>query len=353
MMSIKNPTKNSFCQIITKHIRYNHNLLYFNLLIVICDKLKYQQKLIILKIIDYYIYKKVYIMDKKYKGIVYIVTSAFCFAFMNLFVRLAGDLPSVEKSFFRNFVAVFFAAAMLIKNKSGFLPKKGNMKYLILRAGFGTLGILCNFYAIDHLVLADASILNKMSPFFVIFFSFLILKEKLTFIQGSAVVIAFIGSLFIIKPSFQNIDLIPSLMGLIGGICAGFAYTMVRVLGQKGENGSYIVFFFSAFSCISTLPFLIFNFVPMEWWQLLCLFGAGLSATGGQFSITSAYYYAPAKEISVYDYSQIIFSTLLGFIFFGEIPDMLSVVGYIIICAMAVYMFMYNNKRGFFKEKNR
>ena len=110
-------------------------------------------------------------MRKKYRGIIYIVLSAFCFAFMNMFVRMAGDLPSVQKSFFRNFVAAIFAGAVLIKEGSPLKCKKENLIYLLLRAGFGTLGILCNFYAIDHLVLADASMLNKMSPFFAVLFS--------------------------------------------------------------------------------------------------------------------------------------------------------------------------------------
>ena len=180
----------------------------------------------------------------KYKGIVFIILSALCFAFMNLFVRLSGDIPSLQKCFFRNFVAVFFALGVLLKNKQSLKFKKGNLKLLIFRSLAGTVGILGNFYAIDHIPLADASILNKMSPFFVIVFSFFVLKERLTFVQGAAVCIAFIGSLFIIKPSFQNIDLIPSAAGLLGGMGAGFAYTMVRLLGKRGENGSYIVFFF-------------------------------------------------------------------------------------------------------------
>lgn len=280
----------------------------------------------------------------KYKGIVFIILSALCFAFMNLFVRLSGDIPSLQKCFFRNFVAVFFALGVLLKNKQSLKFKKGNLKLLIFRSLAGTVGILGNFYAIDHIPLADASILNKMSPFFVIVFSFFVLKERLTFLQGAAVCIAFIGSLFIIKPSFQNIDLIPSAAGLLGGMGAGFAYTMVRLLGKRGENGSYIVFFFSAFSCLVTLPFLIFDFHPMEWWQVLSLIGAGLAATGGQFTITAAYYHAPAREISVYDYSQIIFATLLGFIILGELPDIYSFIGYIIIISMAVLMFIYNNK---------
>lgn len=284
------------------------------------------------------------------KAIMYIIVSAFCFACMNLFVRLSGDLPSMQKSFFRNFVAVIFALIILLKNKSAFKWKKGNLKFLILRSAIGTLGIICNFYAIDHIALADASILNKMSPFFVILFSLILLKEKLTVIQGSVVFLAFLGALLVIKPSFVNIDFIPSVVGLIGGMSAGFAYTMVRILGKRKENGSFIVFFFSAFSCLSMLPFLIFDFHPMTIWQLLMLIGAGLSAAGGQFSITAAYCHAPAKEISVYDYSQIIFSTLLGLIFLGELPDMLSLAGYLIIISAAILMYMYNNQKGLFKK---
>ena len=292
-------------------------------------------------------------MKKKYKAIIYIILSAFCFAFMNLFVRLSGDLPSFQKCFFRNFVALFFALGVLIKNKQSLRWKKGNLKFLLLRSAVGTLGIVGNFYAIDHIPLADASILNKMSPFFVIIFSIILLKEKLTLLQGAAVFVAFIGTLFIIKPSFQNVELIPSAIGLLGGMCAGFAYTMVRILGKRNENGSLIVFFFSTFSCIATLPFMLFDYHHMEWWQLLTLLGAGLSAAGGQFSITAAYYNAPAREISVYDYSQIIFATLLGFIFLGEMPDIFSFIGYIIIVAMSLLMFLYNNEKLFFKKKKQ
>lgn len=283
--------------------------------------------------------------NKKYLGIVYIITSAFCFAFMNAFVRLAGDLPSTQKSFFRNFVALIFASIILIKNKIPFkVQHKSNVPALLVRAGLGTVGILCNFYAIGHLVLADASMLNKMSPFFVIIFSFIFLKERLTFFQGAAVFTAFIGSLFIIKPSF-NMEMFPAFLGLVGGMCAGAAYTAVRYLGNHGEKNPFIVAFFSAFSCLTTLPFLIFDYHPMTGYQLLSLIGAGLAAAGGQFSITAAYTKAPPKEISVYDYSQIIFATILGFFLFGDVPDIYSVIGYVIIIAMAVLMFFYNTKR--------
>lgn len=284
-------------------------------------------------------------MDQKYKGIFYIVISAFCFALMNLFVRMAGDLPSVQKSFFRNFVAAVFAFLLLKKEHVPFRCKRENLKYLLLRAGFGTVGILCNFYAIDHLVLADASMLNKMSPFFAVICSYFVLKEKVTVPQGLLVAGAFFGSLFVIKPTFANMELLPSLLGLFGGLGAGIAYTMVRRLGEGGENGAFIVFFFSVFSCVVTLPWIIFDYHPMTMVQTTILLLAGTAAAGGQFAITAAYCYAPAREISVYDYSQIIFSAVLGFVVFGQMPDALSWLGYGIICAMAVLMFVYNNRK--------
>ncbi|MCR4646393.1 MAG: DMT family transporter [Oscillospiraceae bacterium] len=286
-----------------------------------------------------------FVLEKKqsYKGILLIILSAFCFAWMNAFVRMAGDLPSVQKSFFRNAVALVIAALTLLRERKDFhFPKEG-MGFLILRAAFGTIGILCNYYAVDHLVLSDASMLNKMSPFFTILFSWLLLKEKLKPAQAAAVLTAFGGSLLIIRPSLNFSDFSASLAGLCGGMAAGAAYAMVRILGQKGVSKTFIVLFFSGFSCLVTLPFLLFDFHPMTWVQLLLLLGAGLAAAGGQFSITAAYCYAPAKEISVYDYSQIIFATSIGFLLFGEIPDLWSFIGYAVIILAAVGMFWYNN----------
>lgn len=282
---------------------------------------------------------------KRYKGIICIIMSAFCFALMSFFVRMAGDLPSIQKSFFRNFVAAIFASVILMKNGVPFRCKKENLGYMLGRSICGTIGILCNFYAVDHLVLADASMLNKMSPFFAVIFSYFLLREKITVPQGLFVIGAFVGSLFVIKPTFSNMDLVPSLIGLCGGIGAGAAYTMVRKLGERGEKGSFIVFFFSTFSCVVTLPWLLFDYHPMSLAQIGILLFAGLSAAGGQFSITAAYCYAPAREISVYDYSQIIFSAGLGFFFFDQIPDLLSWIGYAVICLMAAAMFLYNNRR--------
>ena len=218
-------------------------------------------------------------MSQKNKGIILIIMSAFFFALMNMMVRLAGDLPSIEKSFFRNFVAVFFALIALKRSNTPVHVPKGQLKNLLMRSVCGTLGILCNYYAIDHLMLADASILNKLSPFFAILFSFILLKEKIHPFAAGCVFIAFVGSLFIIKPGFASVTALPAFVGLLGGMGAGIAYTYVRKLGTNGVKGPFIVLFFSAFSCIVTLPYLIFDFHPMTLAQLGCLLLAGLLIT--------------------------------------------------------------------------
>ena len=283
---------------------------------------------------------------QKYKGIILIITSALCFALMNAFVRLAGDLPTHEKAFFRNFVAFIIAFAVLIRSRDSFHFQKKNLPLLIGRSLAGTVGILGNFYALSHLSsLGDASILNKMSPFFAVIFSVLLLREKLKLPQILILTGAFIGAMFVVNPTFQNAELFTSLCGLMGGIGAGAAYAMVRALGLRGEKGSFIVLFFSGFSCLAMIPFMFFEFKMFTPVQLVFLLLAGLAAAGGQFTITAAYTFAPAREISIYDYSQIIFSSLLGFFLFDNIPDAMSLFGYCVIITMAFVMFFYNNKK--------
>lgn len=289
-------------------------------------------------------------INNKTKGVIYILLSAVCFTGMNTFVRLSGDIPTFQKVFFRNFVAMFFALFALIKAGESIKPKKGCLKYHILRSTIGLAGVFGNFYAIDKIELSDASMLNKMSPFFALVFSALFIKEKVKPKQAIAITVAFIGSLFIIKPTFGNDNLVASMAGFVGGMCAGAAYTCVRKLGIMGENGKLIVFIFSAFSSLVTAPYIIFNYHPMDLWQWVSLLMAGLCAAGGQFSITAAYTHAPSREISVYDYSQVVFAAIVGFFAFGDIPDAWSFVGYFVICAMAVWMFLYNNKSELHKK---
>lgn len=284
-------------------------------------------------------------IGQKTKGIIYIVVAAFGFSVMSLFVKLAGDLPAFQKAFFRNFIALIFITVMMLRENIGFAPKKENIPGLLGRSLCGTLGLLCNFYALGTLNLSDANMLNKLSPFFAIIFSIFLLREKPTAAQVLGVAVAFGGSLLIIKPGFADAQLIPAIAGVLGGLGAGAAYTFVRKLGKKGENSKRIVFYFSAFSCLFCLPFLIVRYKSMTFLQTLYLIFAGTFACVGQLGITKAYLCAPAKEISVYDYTQVIFAALLGFFVFGDLPDIWSVLGYILICGAGVTMFFYNKRK--------
>jgi drug/metabolite transporter (DMT)-like permease len=277
------------------------------------------------------------------RAVLCILASAFSFACMSAFVRLAGDLPSVQKSFFRNIVALVVSFVMVVRSGTGLRILPGNGKYLFVRSLAGTVGILANFYALDHLLLSDANLLNKMSPFFAVLFSRWLLKEKLRPLQLFAVCAAFGGSMLVIKPSFAGAAMFPAFIGLLGGAAAGLAYTNVRILGNRGQPGASIVFYFSLFSTVSILPMLLVQAQPMTLQQVLCLLGAGVAATCGQFAVTKAYSLAPAREVSVYDYTQILFSAALGYLLFGQVPDVFSVLGYAVIIAMAVVMFLYNN----------
>ncbi len=281
-------------------------------------------------------------MNSKTKGILYVITAAFGFSMMSVFVHLAGDMPTFQKAFFRNAAALVFVAIIMIKNKITPIPKRENLPALFGRAFFGTIGLVSNFYAIDRLVLADANMLNKLSPFFAIIFSIFLLKERPTFVQIFGVLAAFVGSLFIIKPSMGGYAVFPAAVGALGGMSAGLAYTFVRFLGRKGENSFRIIFFFSAFSCLVCIPFMVMNFEPFTFKSFIFLILSGVSASLGQFGITKAYLCAPAKEISVYDYTQVLFAAVFGFFLFNQVPDLLSILGYILICGAGIAMFFYN-----------
>ena len=280
-------------------------------------------------------------LSDRSKGIIFIILSAFGFAMMSAFVKLAGDLPSFQKTFFRNMVSLAVALFLILKHRGSLFGKRENQKTLIMRSAFGTMGIILNYYAIDNLkVLSDANMLNKLSPFFVIIFSALFLKEKIKPNQMLALLVAFLGMLFVIKPSF-SFEIIPAVAGILGGISAAAAYTCVRFLGGK-EKPDTIVFYFSLFSTIVVLPLMLASYTHMTIWQLLSLLAAGAFASIGQFGITLAYKYAPGKEISIFDYSNIIFSAIISLVLFGTLPDYLSIIGYLIIFSASLYMFIYN-----------
>lgn len=274
------------------------------------------------------------------KGILCIIIAGFGFALMSLFVKLSGDLPSIQKGFFRNIIAVFISSIPLIKHWKVINIPRNNTGWLVLisRSVFGTIGLVLNFYAISHISLADSSIIQKLSPFIIIILSYIFFKEEMTKFQVFAIIIAFIGITLIIKPSGNNIISMGALAALLGALCAGIAYTCVRYLGTHNISGEFIIFFFSSLSSLMLLPYLILDYRTMTYYQLSMLLLAGISATIGQYGVTFAYKFAAAKNISVFDYSQVLFSGIFGYMFFGEFPDFQSLIGYVIVISVGIVL---------------
>ena len=279
------------------------------------------------------------------KGIIFILLAAFFFSAMSVFVRLSGDVPTMQKAFFRNIVAAVVAVIILLRSGGPVTVRKKSLPALFLRSAFGTVGILANFWAVDHLDIADANMLNKLSPFFAILMSIFILQEMPSRIEWLSVLLAFIGAAFVAKPT-SGIVSVPALVGILGGFTAGTAYTFVRKLGLQGVKGPIVVAFFSTFSTLVLLPNLLINYTPMSARQFIFLILAGCAAAGGQLSVTAAYQHAPARDISVFDYSQIIYAAIFGILLFGEIPDVWSVTGYVIIIGTAFFKWYLVTRKG-------
>lgn len=279
------------------------------------------------------------------KGIFFILLSAFGFAAMTLFVKLAGDVGAAQKAFFRNIVAALIAFWMMRKSGVSISFDRSSLGVLILRSSLGTAGILLNFYSVDHLLLGDANILQKISPFILIFLSALVFKEKISKFQILCLVLGFLGIILVVKPSGTGFVSWGALAAIVGACCAGGAYACVRYLAVKMQvNGSFIVFFFSVFSVAVLLPYVFLNYHPMTSYQFAMILGVGLCSAIGQFGMTYGYAAAAAKSISVFEYSQVIFAAFFGFVVFSELPDIWSWLGYLIISCVGIAMILKGAK---------
>ncbi len=288
------------------------------------------------------------------KGVACILLSAFGFALMAVFVRLAdgcggSPLPAPQKAFFRNIVAAAIAAWVFFRRRDAMdlrraMPCRGkDWADLFLRALSGTCGIFANFYAISHIPVGDAMALNKTAPFFTLLLSWALVGERITLRQSLCVAVAFAGALLVVKPGAEGAFSGAAFIGLASGFFAGAAYAFLHKLGKAGVDGAFIILFFSVFSCAASLPFLLLGCVPMNPMQLAALLGAGAGAAIGQFGITWAYRFAEPRQIAVYDYMGIVFAAALGFLAFGQVPDALSFLGFAAIISMG---FVLHRGRG-------
>ena len=167
----------------------------------------------------------------------------------------------------------------------------------------------------------------RLSPFFIFFFSGIFLKEKLNLRQIPLLLLAFLGGLLVIKPGFR-VEMFPAMIALLAAISIAVSHVNLRHL-RLTDHYLVIINYFAYISGLVSLIILLLqkSFQVPSPSDLLILILIGLAALVARITVTKAYQMAKASLISLYTYSQIIFASLFGLLFFKEIPDLLSIIG--------------------------
>lgn len=282
-------------------------------------------------------------------AITFMIISTLGFSLMQIFVKLtAKNFTLMQQVFFRNFVMAIICGSYIIikksrKKQTSFIGDVKNRKLLFFRSFFGFLGVISNFYAINNMLIADAGILQRTSPIFVVLIAVFIFKEKFTKEKILTIIFAFIGAIFVVRPQL-NSRLIPSLVAMFAALSASIAYICVSRIGKK-EKTETIIFVFSLFSCICSLPFMFFNFSIKSFELLIYLLLIGIFSAVGQFGLTVSYQYANASDVSIFNYTGIVFVVILGKLILDEVVSPYSLIGIIIIFFVSFISYLSKIKK--------
>jgi len=261
------------------------------------------------------------------------ILSAASFASMAACVRLASaDLPQSEVVFFRNFVALLVLLPLLRRNR---VSLKTNCFHLhLLRATSGLTAMYLYFYALNHLHLADALMLNYTSPVFIAIFAVLWLKESWTPHRRWALGLSLAGIMLLFHPS-ADLFSVAGLLGLMSGAAAGLALTTVKRLSGLDHPVTIVVWFALISSVVSAIP-LFWSFVWPQGIAWAWLLAVGVFGSLGQLGLTWAYQRAPVTQVSPFGYTSLVFAGIAGFLLWNEVPDVLGIGGMILISAAGI-----------------
>ena len=283
-------------------------------------------------------------MSERTKGAVLMCTSAFLFSAMQIPISLSGTtIPIMEQVFFRNIVTLILSFILIMRSGGSLFGTKKNQPLLFVRSAFGFLGLITQFYAVAHANQGDVSTMMKLSPFMITLWAAIFLKEKIRKVQVPALLIAFLGAAFVANPAF-NSNLLPLFMAFLCAFFSSVSYTLLAYFKNK-VDGMTIIMHFSTFCVLACIPFMIFDFVMPTFKELLLLLLIGVFGGFGQVALTYAYRLATAAEISIYNYSGIVFSIILGYVFLGEVLDVTSVIGCALVIIAALITYIFSGKK--------
>jgi drug/metabolite transporter (DMT)-like permease len=238
------------------------------------------------------------------------------FAWMNACVKYIDHIPVVEIILIRAIVTLIISYITL--KKKGVNPWGNHHKFLIARGIFGALGLLCYFYTLQQMALANAIVIHYLSPLFTTIIALLFLKESVRIIQWISFAISITGVLIV--KGFSNVTTFDFAIGVTGAFFTGLAYNAIR--NMKGKEDADVIIFYQPLIALP-LILLIMLFLPyqivipnaMDW---LFLIGTGIFTQIGQYYITRAYQADSAARISSVSYIGIIWAVLLGKFLFDD-----------------------------------
>jgi drug/metabolite transporter (DMT)-like permease len=260
--------------------------------------------------------------------------AAFSFSLMSLLVKTVGQrLPVQEIVLVRALITLGLTWAYLTRR--GISPWGTRRALLLLRGTLGFGALLCFFYSVVHLPLADATVIQYTNPVFASLIAALVIRERLRVRDGAYIAASLAGVLLVARPSFlfgtpQELESLAVGIALLGALLSAAAYVAVRAL-TKTEEPLVIVFYFAAVSVAGSIPLTAYNPVWPTWTEWLVLVGIGLATQLGQVYLTKGLREEPAGRALAVGYLQIVFAGGWGLLFFGEVPGPLSAAGFLLI----------------------
>jgi len=257
-------------------------------------------------------------------GLRYMAASALCFSLMVAFVKAAGvRLPTMEIVLARSLVVLALSTLGLAARRRDFLGNEP--KLLFLRGVLGFVALSCVYYAVIHLPLAEATVIQFTNPVLTALLAAPLLGESLRRTEVLLVLMSLLGVVVVARPPFLVGDAAAGLdpyavgVALAGAVFTAAAYVMVRRL--RREEPLLIVFYFAAVSVAASIPMVVPVFTMPRGWEWGLLLAIGVTTHMGQLFLTRGLQTERAGRATAVGYLQIVFATLLGAVFFGELPD--------------------------------
>jgi len=267
------------------------------------------------------------------RGAFLMVVSALLFASMAATVRVASqELPTAPIVFFRHFLMLLLLAPWLVREGRGALRTR-DLRGHVVRGLCGVAAVTCYFYAIAHLSLADAVLLNQSLPLFVPLVERIWLGEQIPRRLWRVLLIGFSGLLLILRPGIGAFEPV-ALVGLASAAFASVAQVGIRRLTRTEPVTRIVVYYGLIASIIAAPPAaLVWRTPSAPTWAVLLLMG--VLATVGQLTLTRSYVYAPAARIGPFLYAGPVFAGLLDWLIWGRLPDLLFVAGAVLVVVAA------------------